>query len=265
MGSQRSLAITTHLVLNGEIITQAPALKGAKIWASTPKAGSWELPVVIGMVGTAVWKVGTAPKDSVVGHLVRSAYDFVVSSVIGVHVDFEKTIGQQLDDMRSEGMNPPRLRTSQFDSAAEKCEVPIRDMHRPIVFSETASRARILGPTPSGLIARPLTVATYENIVHGAPAKRLTQIAGRVSSYNLNTFKGRIYLEGAGRPVAFEIDPDARTPTVIRAITRSLAFNARRAPTAQSEVRLVVRPRETRTGRLSQLTVHNVMSPEDDL
>jgi hypothetical protein len=30
IGFERSLALTTHLILNDEIITQAPALKGAK-------------------------------------------------------------------------------------------------------------------------------------------------------------------------------------------------------------------------------------------
>lgn len=36
-GFHRSLALTTHLVLNGEIITQAPSLKGADIIVSTPE------------------------------------------------------------------------------------------------------------------------------------------------------------------------------------------------------------------------------------
>jgi hypothetical protein len=44
IGFERSLALTTHLVLNGEIITQAPALKGAEILAIPPTEGSWKLP-----------------------------------------------------------------------------------------------------------------------------------------------------------------------------------------------------------------------------
>ena len=46
VGFQRSLALTTHLILNGKIITQAPALKGAEIIATPPVAGSWKLPAV---------------------------------------------------------------------------------------------------------------------------------------------------------------------------------------------------------------------------
>jgi hypothetical protein len=33
-GFQRSLALTAHLVINGEIITQAPSLRGAQIIAT---------------------------------------------------------------------------------------------------------------------------------------------------------------------------------------------------------------------------------------
>ena len=37
IGFQRSIALTTHLVLNDEIITQSPFLKGAKIYAFPPE------------------------------------------------------------------------------------------------------------------------------------------------------------------------------------------------------------------------------------
>lgn len=40
VGFQRSLALTTHLVLNDEIITQAPALKGAQIIALPAEEGN---------------------------------------------------------------------------------------------------------------------------------------------------------------------------------------------------------------------------------
>ena len=43
IGFQRSLAITTHLVLNGNVITQAPSLKGAKIYTFPAEEGSWKI------------------------------------------------------------------------------------------------------------------------------------------------------------------------------------------------------------------------------
>lgn len=47
IGLQRSLALTTHLILNKEIITQSPALKGAYIYALPPEEGSWKLTAAI--------------------------------------------------------------------------------------------------------------------------------------------------------------------------------------------------------------------------
>ena len=42
VGLQRSLALTTHLILNDEIITQSPALKGARIYSLPAEPGSWK-------------------------------------------------------------------------------------------------------------------------------------------------------------------------------------------------------------------------------
>ena len=53
IGFQRSIALTTHLVINGEIITQAPALKGARILAAPAKEGSWEIEATL-LVGGAI-------------------------------------------------------------------------------------------------------------------------------------------------------------------------------------------------------------------
>jgi hypothetical protein len=47
IGFQRSLALTTHLVLNDEIITQAPFLKGARILAAPPEEGSWKITALV--------------------------------------------------------------------------------------------------------------------------------------------------------------------------------------------------------------------------
>ncbi|WP_456299375.1 DUF7946 domain-containing protein [Methylocystis borbori] len=64
MGFERSLALTVHAVLNDEVITQAPALRGAQIFASPPESGSWKLTaVVVTGLGTGIYALGTAPKD----------------------------------------------------------------------------------------------------------------------------------------------------------------------------------------------------------
>ena len=43
IGFQRSIALTTHLVINREVITQAPFLKGARILAAPAKREAGQL------------------------------------------------------------------------------------------------------------------------------------------------------------------------------------------------------------------------------
>ena len=44
IGYQRSLALTTSLAINGDIITQAPKLKGARILTAPFQEGSFKIP-----------------------------------------------------------------------------------------------------------------------------------------------------------------------------------------------------------------------------
>src|SRR5687767_14802688 len=87
-GFQRSLALTTHAVLNGNIIVQAPALKGATIYLSPPASGSWEQTAIV-LIG-GLWALNNVSKDSPIGHLLYSAYDYVIKSATGASVDYSK-------------------------------------------------------------------------------------------------------------------------------------------------------------------------------
>lgn len=88
---QRTLALTTHLIVNGEIITQAPALKNATILVYPVEIGSWKTVAVV--TGGVLLSAGVASRDSVLGHLLTSAYDYVISESLGFHVDYEKSLG----------------------------------------------------------------------------------------------------------------------------------------------------------------------------
>jgi hypothetical protein len=119
VGFQRSLALTTHLILNDEIIVQAPSLKGAQILAFPTEQGSWKFAAAIITAGTIAYQLGTAPRDTPLGHLVSSAYDYVISESLGFHVDYTKTIGQQYEEMQKAKKitpdTPPPPSRSQLD------------------------------------------------------------------------------------------------------------------------------------------------------
>ncbi len=123
-GFQRSLALTTHLVLNGEIITQAPSLKNARIIVTTPQPWSWE--VIASIIGGA-WVLGTATKDSPLGHLLYSVYDYVVSQALGFPVDYNKSLYQQYKQelKRRQSLRPSWTASlRKWKEALPRCTVP---------------------------------------------------------------------------------------------------------------------------------------------
>ncbi len=227
LGFQRSLAITTHLVLNGKVITQAPALKGAVIRAVPPRAGSWEFLAHVIVIGGAAYKLGTTPKDSPIGHLVFSAYDYIIKSLTGVHVDFDKSLGAQIAEQKKFGIELPKIGQGHLDAAAEKCEKAIADMHRPMIRNETALFARVTsvqGHTQYEVGTR-LDAATFEHLAFTLRSESVSSIRGRVAGYYSASFKGRLYVQDLGRTVPFELMTQVRGNKVLRAITDSLTIN----------------------------------------
>lgn len=263
VGFQRSLAITTHAILHGEIITQAPALKGARILVLPPEPGSWKIAaaVVIG-AGSAIYALGTAPKDTPLGHLVSSAYDYVISETLGFHVDYDKSLGKQYEEVKETGAKISQLTAPRLESVIEKCEVPIRDMHRPIVKSQTAEAASLAKISDAGVarIGHEFSRRTYDYMLETRPRLNDHHFRGRISSYNMNTFKGRVFIGDAERAVPFELGEEARTPEMVIAVTRSLAANAASRRATEGEFAFRGLPLESRTGRLKSIIV---LGPSD--
>ncbi len=230
MGFQRSLAVTTHLVLNGKVITQAPSLKNARILVIPPEEGSWKVKAtVVGSILVGAYSVGTAPTDTPLGHLVHSAYDYVISESLGFHVDYDKSIGEQYEEMKKQGTaNLPHLDQSRFDSVIEKCERSIVEMHRPIVKSETATSAQLSYFNNRGeyRFNYRLSASSYDYMVEEVKDSRPEDILGRISSYNINTYKGRVYVEGEKRSIPFVLGDEVRGTDSVSYVTRSLSSNA---------------------------------------
>jgi hypothetical protein len=266
VGFQRSLALTTHLVLNDEIIVQAPSLKGARIYTQPARPGSWELTAIIAVTAAAAgafYKLGTAPKDTPIGHLIRSAYDYVISEALGFHVDYNKTLGQQYEELKAQGVATDPLSPAQLDSLVEKCEVAIREMHRPIYKSHTATSGHLIveSDPDRASIAHPLTIETYQYIAHTDRSPEFRNIDGRISSYNINTFRGRIYAFQEQRPIPFELAESVRDDQSIAAITSSLSANAQNRGDEDGDIRFTVYENRARSGRLKSYYVVDVLFP----
>ncbi|HVP84062.1 MAG TPA: hypothetical protein VMS78_05010 [Rhizomicrobium sp.] len=261
LGFQRSLALTSHLILTGEIIIQAPSLQGANIIVAPPEAGSWKTTatIIVG-VGSAIFKLGTASPDTPIGNLVRSGYDYVISETLGFHVDFNSTLGKQYDELHGTDASVHKLSQSKFDSLIEKCEPAIKNMHRPIIASQTATEATVTSPNRGKVcqIGPILNAETYDYISYTRRDDFPTDVRGMVSSYNMNTFKGRIFAVEEQRPIPFELLESARIMPVIELITNSLAINAQGSYLPGAEIRMSAFCNYSRSGRLKSLSVVEV-------
>ncbi|MDE2388903.1 MAG: hypothetical protein KGN35_07470 [Betaproteobacteria bacterium] len=225
VGFQRSLALTSHLVINGEIITQAPSLKGARVYARPPEDGSWKVTAII-LAGA--YTVTTAPMNTPIGHLIHSVYDYVISESLGFHVDYEKSLGQLYEEHNAKKSELPRIEQHQLDSLIEKCTTAITEIHRPIFKTQSAQQATIesvIGDQKR-IIGRVMDYSTYQYIHEYFTSEIQDIVWGRISSYNSNTFKGRIYVADEGRPLAFELAESCRSNNIIQLIVASLSVNA---------------------------------------
>lgn len=262
VGFQRSLAITTHLILNGEIITQAPALKGAAIYAFPPEEGSWKINAGVLILGTALYNVGTLPNNTPLGHLVYSAYDYVISESLGFHVDYNKSLGQLYEDNKKKNIKLPMVKESQLDSAIEKCSSAITEIHRPIYKTKTADTARISSYIDGE--KKPLnpifSFETFQYIIEEFIKDEVEVIRGFISSYNSNTFKGRIYVPEEKRPISFVLSEGARGENSIQLIVDSLKANALRGFNVEEiPIHFQVQKVTTKTGNLKKYKVLSVL------
>lgn len=263
VGFQRSLAITTHLILNGEIITQAPALKGAQIFAFPSEEGSWKIKAGILVLGTAAYHVATAPNNTPLGHLVYSAYDYVISESLGFHVDYDKSLGQLYEESKKNNIELPLVREAQLDSVVEKCSTAITEIHRPIYKNKTAKTARIYANIDNRKIPlNPVfSFESFQYIIEEYTEEEAVIIQGFVSSYNSNTFKGRIYVPVEERPISFELAEHVRGEDSIQLIVDSLRANALRNFEAEPiEIYCKVQRITTKAGHLKKYKVLAVSS-----
>ena len=266
IGFQRSLAITTHLVLNNEVITQAPALKGAYIVCMPAEAGSWKMTATVAatLIG-GVWAIGTAPKDTPLGNLVSSAYDYVISESLGFHVDYDKTLGRQFEEAKKAGIPVKSLPKERFDSVIEKADSSIKDIHRPIAKSKTAASGSIskVGETGTHPIGERFDQETWEYMSYSTVDENSAVLFGRASSYNINTFHGRVYLRNYLRPIPFQLDDSAKSPRQIAIILESLSNNGNNLKNGK-DMKFIAYAQRGKSGRIKQIFVTSVIEVAED-
>lgn len=258
-GFQRTLALTTHLILNGEVITQAPSLANAQILSFPIQEGSWKAAAIIVPAAAVLL---SAPSDSLPGFLIYSGVQHVIKRASGADINYDDgPLLEQLEAHRT--LNDKKIDISRLDSVIEKCENSIANIHRPIVNSKTANQADInciLGPSPLPTVAR-LNESTYEYISKTIKSDLENFYRVKVSSYNINTFMGRAYSPDLGvRTIPFTVQENARMPKNVSRIINSLSENAAAKNDDNGFVFFRCIRRESVSGRLKSVLVAEVLT-----
>jgi hypothetical protein len=176
-------------------------------------------------------------------------------------VDYEQSLGAAYEQPhRSEVEIPvPVLEEYRFESLAEKIEPALLEMHRPIVRSQTATHAKVtVYPGNDRQRESPINRDTYSFLISSTDDDRPIEVRGRISSYNINTFKGRVYVDDERRPIPFEIADVARSSRIISQITSSLRLNARSRNSEEGDILMTVFPRRRRNGKIRSYLVVDV-------
>lgn len=149
-----------------------------------------------------------------------------------------------------------------MDSLIEKCEPSIREMHRPIYASKSATSAMVeYNFKRLKRTSEPLTIETFEYIDVTTLDEVPSVVVGKVSSYNLNSFKGRLYSETERRPVPFILHESARSTPNVGRITRSLDSNATRRLDGTADIKVTAFRNTSVTGRLKNLVITEIEPP----
>ena len=194
----RFLAMTTSLALHEEIIIRATDLKQAKILTSPPKSGSWQILVTILLL---------VPFSTLKQSLIGETMHYIIKRLIGDN-SLDNKIENSIDQIK-------------LDFLMEQCRSPILNVHRPIIKSSTASSLKISLFGKEHIL---LNSDTYEYLKQ-EHLEDTKDIVVRVNRYNIDTFRGRLSVEGIEKSIPFKLDKKSQDEGTTSLINRSLYEN----------------------------------------
>lgn len=270
VGFERAISLTTHLLINGEVLTQSPSTKGFQLVAVPFEEGSFASRVLMYIGGgslSLIMAAGVASPDSAFGWLARSALEYVIEETLGFEPNFDDSLGNQIEQYRLEQDDHPisdDLSQGRFDSLIEKIEPGLKAVHRPIIRSQSAEVAQIGYKVAGseGYLGGYFSQETYDHIDRTITSDDFSTYEGNISSYNTNTFKGRIFVSQEKRTIPFELSDQARNIANINKITRSLSANGSarlsRPYNTQADISITGLRNESVHGRLKSIFVTDV-------
>lgn len=189
-GIARSLSITTHYVLNGRVIKQAPSLLHAQVMVAPPRAGSFEFIVPIVDLLTS--------KEVIAGTISTVGGGLIVELT---KLLYRRATGQPEKTSSDEIMRLQREKHGDIDALSEAVEQDVLRLHRP--FNGPITHLNIYGG--ENYIGN-FNHKTYDYAKTKTLSDEPEEFIGNVASFNANTLNGGLWLKDEERVVAFSKD-----------------------------------------------------------
>lgn len=256
MGIHRSLAITTHLLLNKNLISKCTSLKNAEIISLPPEEGSWKMKIVV-TLGSVLGATMLAPQNSFLGHLIFSAYDYVLSESVGIHVDYEKSLGKLYLEKKDKKIYIPEQHI--LDLVIDKCHNSLVDIHRPIYESKTAKNGELKAFIDNKEIkfSSKFNEETFEYLTEEIFKDDLFSITGKIVSFSATNYSGRISIKEIDRPIPFKLSNTVKTNENFEKIIESLK-NSTLKNSTPINVTFDVKVIQTKKGKIKKYIVEKV-------
>lgn len=190
-GLAKTFLISSHFLVNERVTFHAPAAKGVRCYMRTSRPGSWEQVVQIALDHKefALGVAGAVSKD-----ILKDFTKVVLTHGIGRPV---KAATKYVRDLL-------QRRDADFDALREATEGPLREAHRTI--RSRSNRVRLA--TTGGERIASFDDDSRRYVTDVIVDERRHDVVGAISSYNVNSKRGRIYDADLRRTVPFELAED---------------------------------------------------------
>jgi hypothetical protein len=191
-GLSRALAITTHAFLNnGEIRRRAEGVRGAKIYVSPPRHGSYEEIVKIIFSDEAVSAIGYSIIAAAFWDFFKWTWSAAVGKVVNPKTRYVRRIEDRIEPFIGE--------------ISTALESPMAELHRPIV-SDNDILIDIVRPRVGSIVT--FDQQTLKYVTTRNETEAVHNVSGNITKYNILSGFGRFYDDRLEKTVSFDIDHD---------------------------------------------------------
>lgn len=194
-GLSRSLAITTHAFIHeGEIRRRAERARGAKIYISPPRHGSFEEVVKIVLSHDATAAIGYSVVAAAFWDFLKWTWSAAVGKEEEPTTSYVKKIAERKEPFLGE--------------IATVLESSMAELHRPIGSDEQIT-IDVIRPRVGTILT--LDRETLQYVSTRSESDVIENVSVNVTKYNILSGFGRFYDDAEGRTVSFEIDQEMAT------------------------------------------------------